>query len=100
MPFIAAVMLGDTAAALHAVAALLESARAVAKRPDLTDVLDPAHMAAIYGRIGEPDAAAHWLKTGLSAPTGWSPRKYASIPTLRFLSATPAFLRFRAAHPD
>ena len=88
--------LGDTAAGRRTLRSLVAWARQVATRPDLLDVLEPRVMAAIYGRLGEPEEAVRWLEAGLRAPVGWTVRGYANEPKTKVLRGPPAFERFAA----
>ena len=91
---------GDTAAGRRTLTSLVASARQVATRSDLRDVLEPRVMAAIYGRLGEPEEAVPWLEAGLRAPVRWTARGYANEPKTKVLRGSPAFERFLRAHPE
>jgi hypothetical protein len=92
--------LGDTATARRTLSSLLVSARQIASRADLTDVLDARIMAGIYGRLDEPEEAVRWLEAGLRAPVSFTARGYANEPKTHVLRGTPAFERFLRAHPE
>ena len=93
--------LGDTVAARRTLATALATARRIALRADLTDVIIPYTAAAVYARLGEPETAVRWLAAGLANPSGgYTARGYAIEPSLFVLRGTPAFERFLREHPQ
>ncbi|GJG89079.1 hypothetical protein tb265_42600 [Gemmatimonadetes bacterium T265] len=92
--------LGDTAAARATLTRALAQARA-APAADSLRVLDAELVAGTYARLGEPETAVRWLEASVTAPgRGVTAQGYAVRPKLLVLHGTPAFERFRRAHPE
>ena len=96
---LAQAVLGQPAAARASLARAMAAARPVAKRPDLTDALNPFLVAAVYAWLHEPETAVHWLEMGLGNPTrGYTAAGLAIRPNLLPLRGTPTFDRMLREH--